>query len=186
MVLLVCIFLLLLFVVPADDPSDSQAENVSSPRSLGLWTSIEVVQEVRNGSPAEENETCDINLAGAAGICALARARADAYWQHSRPRDQPDRAIAGRRHSDPCNPGSGLRDNEGSFPVDTNGNYVGEAYPGTYTVIYRAQGMTWDKKTDKADNVEIVAGSDTRLDIDMSRKEFVDALPRIRDDSWRS
>ena len=74
-------------------------------------------------------------------------------------------------------PGSGLQGNEGSFPVDTNGNYVGQASPGTYTVIYRTLGMTWDKKADKADNVEIVAGQDTLLDIDMSRREYVDALP---------
>jgi hypothetical protein len=37
--------------------------------------------------------------------------------------------------------------------------------------------MTSDKKADKADNVEIIAGQETRLDIDMSRKEYVDALP---------
>ena len=43
-------------------------------------------------------------------------------------------------------PGSGLRDNEGSFPVDTNGNYVGEASPGTYTVIYRAQPSRWGRR----------------------------------------
>lgn len=74
-------------------------------------------------------------------------------------------------------PGAGMQDDEGSFPVDTNGNYVGQASPGTYTVIYRTLGMTSDRKADKADNVEIVAGQDTLLDIDMSRREYIDALP---------
>jgi tetratricopeptide (TPR) repeat protein len=37
--------------------------------------------------------------------------------------------------------------------------------------------MTSDRKADKADNVEIVAGQDTLLDFDMSRREYVDALP---------
>ena len=74
-------------------------------------------------------------------------------------------------------PGAGMQDDEGSFPVDNNGNYVGQASPGTYTVIYRTLGMTSDRKADKADNVEIVAGQDTLLDFDMSRREYVDALP---------
>jgi len=74
-------------------------------------------------------------------------------------------------------PGAGMQDDEGSFPVDTNGNYVGQASPGVYTVIYRTPGMTSDKKADKGDNVEIVAGQDTPLDFDMSRSAYVNALP---------
>jgi hypothetical protein len=74
-------------------------------------------------------------------------------------------------------PGAGMQDDEGSFPVDNNGNYVGQASLGTYTVIYRTLEMTSDRKADKADNVEIVAGQDTLQDIDMSRREYVDALP---------
>jgi tetratricopeptide (TPR) repeat protein len=66
---------------------------------------------------------------------------------------------------------------KGSFPVDANGDYSGELPPGTYIAVYRSPGMGPDKQADKADNVHIVVGQDTAQDIDMSRKEYIDALP---------
>jgi len=81
-----------------------------------------------------------------------------------------DRAASG--------PGlSAATSDKGSFPVDPNGDYSGQAAPGTYSLIYRTAGMTPDKQADKIDNVKIVLGQDTLQDIDMSRKEYIDALP---------
>lgn len=66
---------------------------------------------------------------------------------------------------------------KGTFQVDANGDYSGPASPGFYTAVYRSPGMTPDKQADHADGVKIVVGQDTQQDIDMSRKEYVDALP---------
>jgi tetratricopeptide (TPR) repeat protein len=65
---------------------------------------------------------------------------------------------------------------KGSFPVDANGDYTGQAAPGTYFVIYRSPGTPADKVTDKFDNVKILLGQDVLQDIDMSRKEYIDTL----------
>ncbi len=65
----------------------------------------------------------------------------------------------------------------GAFNVDANGAFSGEVVPGTYTVIYRTPGMEKDKEADKLDNVKVTAGQDVAADIDMSRKEYIDALP---------
>jgi tetratricopeptide (TPR) repeat protein len=65
----------------------------------------------------------------------------------------------------------------GSFPVDANGDYSGQVPPGTYQAVYRSPGMGPDKQADHADNVKVVVGQDTVQDIDMSRKEYIDALP---------
>ncbi len=64
---------------------------------------------------------------------------------------------------------------KGTFPVDANGDYTGEVAPGTYTIVFRAPGMPPDKKVDYIDNVQVVAGQDILQDVDMSRKEFIDA-----------
>jgi tetratricopeptide (TPR) repeat protein len=64
-----------------------------------------------------------------------------------------------------------------SFPVDANGDFSGSAPPGTYTMIYRTPNMAADKQADKFDNIKIVVGQDTQADDDMSRKEYIDALP---------
>jgi tetratricopeptide (TPR) repeat protein len=64
-----------------------------------------------------------------------------------------------------------------NYTVDADGNYTGSAPPGNYTLIYRAAGMPADKQADKFDNIKIVIGQDTAADDDMSRKEYVDALP---------
>jgi tetratricopeptide (TPR) repeat protein len=70
-----------------------------------------------------------------------------------------------------------MTSDKGTFPVDANGDYSGQAPPGTYTAVYRSAGMGPDKQADHADNVKIVIGQDTLQDIDMSRKEYIDALP---------
>jgi tetratricopeptide (TPR) repeat protein len=72
-------------------------------------------------------------------------------------------------------PGSST--DKGVFPVDANGDYSGQAPPGTYNVVYRGAGMAQDKQADHFDNVKIVVGQDTLQDIDMSRKEYIDSLP---------
>ncbi len=64
-----------------------------------------------------------------------------------------------------------------NFTVDADGNYTGSAPPGNYTLVYRTAGMPPDKQADKFDNIKIVVGQDTAADDDMSRKEYVDALP---------
>jgi len=64
-----------------------------------------------------------------------------------------------------------------NFTVDADGNYAGSAPPGNYTLIYRTAGMASDKQADKFDNIKVVVGQDTAADDDMSRKEYVDALP---------
>ena len=66
---------------------------------------------------------------------------------------------------------------KGTFTVDSNGQYVGEAVPGIYRLIYRSPGMTTDKEADHVEKVEIKAGVDLLQDVDMSRKEYIDTLP---------
>ncbi|MGD0939772.1 MAG: carboxypeptidase-like regulatory domain-containing protein [Terracidiphilus sp.] len=63
-----------------------------------------------------------------------------------------------------------------AFPVDSNGNYSGEAAPGNYNAIYRAPNTPPDKIADEIDGVKVVAGQDVVQDIDMSRKEYIDKL----------
>jgi tetratricopeptide (TPR) repeat protein len=72
---------------------------------------------------------------------------------------------------------SAMTSEKGTFPVDANGDYSGQASPGIYQAVYRSPGMTPDKQADHMDNVRIVVGQETVQDIDMSRKEYVDALP---------
>jgi len=65
----------------------------------------------------------------------------------------------------------------GTFPVDANGDYSGEVAPGNYDVTYRAPGTPDNMVTDKFEGIKIFAGQDTTQDFDMSRKEYIDALP---------
>jgi tetratricopeptide (TPR) repeat protein len=65
-----------------------------------------------------------------------------------------------------------------SFPLSSAGDFSGEAHPGTYTIVFRAPETPADKMVDSIDNVKIIAGQDVLQDIDMSRKEFVDKLPK--------
>jgi tetratricopeptide (TPR) repeat protein len=64
-----------------------------------------------------------------------------------------------------------------TFKVAANGEYSGEAQPGTYMLLFRLPETPPDKMVDEVDSVKIVSGQDTMQDIDMSRKEFIDALP---------
>ena len=65
----------------------------------------------------------------------------------------------------------------GVFPVDSQGNYTGEVPPGTYTMVYRGQGMEKDKEADRVDNIKVVAGADNVGDDDMSRADYIAKLP---------
>jgi len=70
----------------------------------------------------------------------------------------------------------GNRTNKYSFPVDANGDYKGEAAPGTYTVIYRAPDTPPDKMVDDIENIRLLTDQDVMVDIDMSRKDFIDKM----------
>jgi tetratricopeptide (TPR) repeat protein len=75
-------------------------------------------------------------------------------------------------------PGLSAKSSEkASAEVNANGDYSIETSPGFYTLVYRTPGMTPDKLADKVDKVTITAGQDALQDIDMSRKEYIDALP---------
>jgi len=67
--------------------------------------------------------------------------------------------------------------NKFTFEVNANGDYAGEATPGTYSAVYRAADTPVDKFVDIYENVKIVVGQDVEQNIDMSRKAFVDKLP---------
>jgi tetratricopeptide (TPR) repeat protein len=98
-------------------------------------------------------------------------------------------APTGKIHGHVTNP-TGAATNNGSvslstdgghtskftFPVDANGDYKGEAPPGTYTVVYRMPDTPPDKMIDSIDNVKVVNGQDVQQDVDMSRKEYIDKL----------
>ncbi|MGA2672347.1 MAG: hypothetical protein ABSE99_03885 [Terracidiphilus sp.] len=63
-----------------------------------------------------------------------------------------------------------------SFPVDANGDYAGEAAPGTYTVVFRQLDTPPDKMVDSIDLVKVVMAEDVEQNIDMSRREFIEKL----------
>jgi tetratricopeptide (TPR) repeat protein len=69
-----------------------------------------------------------------------------------------------------------------TFQVDANGDYTGEAPAGTYMVIFRQADTPPDKMVDSFDNVKVVAGQDIAQDVDMSRKAFIDKLPKEQQD----
>jgi len=64
-----------------------------------------------------------------------------------------------------------------TFKVSSTGDYSGEAPGGLYMVIFREPDTPPGEVIDSFNNVLIVAGEDVRQDFDMSRKEFIDALP---------
>ncbi len=72
---------------------------------------------------------------------------------------------------------TGPGDDKATFTVDANGEYSGDAPPGTYSVVFRQVDTPKDKQVDRFDNVKIVAGQTTEQDIDMSRPEFIKNLP---------
>ncbi len=73
--------------------------------------------------------------------------------------------------------GGAAAEKQGAFTVDASGDYSGEAPAGNYSLLYRSAGVPEDKITDKFENIKIVVGQDLLQDIDMSRKEYIDALP---------
>lgn len=64
-----------------------------------------------------------------------------------------------------------------TFPVDANGDYSGEAAPGTYSAIYRAADTPAGKMVDELPNVKVASGEDVVADIDMSRQAYIDKMP---------
>jgi tetratricopeptide (TPR) repeat protein len=64
-----------------------------------------------------------------------------------------------------------------SFPVNASGDYSGEATPGTFMVVYRAADTPAGKMVDFLKSIKIVIGEDVTADIDMSRAEFINAMP---------
>jgi tetratricopeptide (TPR) repeat protein len=64
-----------------------------------------------------------------------------------------------------------------TFPVGQDGNFAGEAAPGTYAAVYRAADTPVGKMVDMARGIRVVEGQDVVADIDMSRQEFIDKLP---------
>lgn len=64
-----------------------------------------------------------------------------------------------------------------TFPVDSSGDYSGEAAPGSYTAVYRAVDTPEGKMVDDLPNVKVVAGQDVVADIDMSRQAYIDKMP---------
>ncbi|MGB6973174.1 MAG: hypothetical protein WBD67_00685 [Terracidiphilus sp.] len=67
--------------------------------------------------------------------------------------------------------------NKYTFPVDANGQYHGEAEPGTYMAVFRQPTTPQDKMIDSFDKVKIVADQDTTQDFDMTREAYVSKLP---------
>ncbi len=64
-----------------------------------------------------------------------------------------------------------------TFNVAADGNYTGDAAPGTYSAIYRAPDTPVGKMVDMYRGVKITEGEDVAQDIDMSRQEFIDKMP---------
>lgn len=63
-----------------------------------------------------------------------------------------------------------------SFPVDSNGNYSGEAAAGTYTLVYRAANTPKGQMVDSIKGVKVEAGQDTAQDDDMTRADYLAKL----------
>lgn len=64
-----------------------------------------------------------------------------------------------------------------TFPVGADGNFAGEAAPGTYSAVYRAADTPVGKMVDMVRGIRVVESQDVVADIDMSRQEFIDKLP---------
>ncbi len=68
---------------------------------------------------------------------------------------------------------TGPGEDKATYTVNANGEYSGDAPPGTYSVIFRQTDTPKDKRVDQIDNIKITAGETTELDIDMSRPDFI-------------
>jgi hypothetical protein len=64
-----------------------------------------------------------------------------------------------------------------TFPVGPDGNFSGEAAPGTYAAVYRAPDTPPGKMVDMVRGIHVVESQDVVADLDMSRQEFIDKLP---------
>jgi tetratricopeptide (TPR) repeat protein len=64
-----------------------------------------------------------------------------------------------------------------TFAVSADGEYAGEAAPGTYTVVFRMLDTPITKIVDSFNGVKVVAGGEVVQDFDMSRKDYIDKLP---------
>jgi hypothetical protein len=64
-----------------------------------------------------------------------------------------------------------------TFPVSAQGEYTGEAAPGTYMIFYRAPETPAGKMVDSLRGIKITVGEDVVQDLDMSRAEYIKALP---------
>jgi tetratricopeptide (TPR) repeat protein len=129
-----------------------------------------------------------LSLSAAAGL--LAFALLPAFAQQPAAAAAPAPEATGKVHGHVTNPtgepqGNGavsLSSDGGNtlkftFPVDAEGNYSGEAAPGTYMAVYRAPDTPAGKMVDDLPNVKIVAGTDVAADLDMSRQEYIDKMP---------
>ncbi len=63
-----------------------------------------------------------------------------------------------------------------TFPVDSTGNYSGEAKPGTYSLVYRAPDTPPGQMVDEIRGIKIVSGQDLEQNDDMSRQEYIDKM----------
>ena len=131
----------------------------------------------------KRNHSLWLGLPAAAALLAFALAPALAQVP-------PPSAPTGKIHGHITNPSGasqaggsvslvtpGSTTDKAAFTVDDNGDYSGQIPPGTYEAVYRSKDMPKDKQADHFDNVKIVVGQDTLQDIDMSRKEYIDAMP---------
>jgi tetratricopeptide (TPR) repeat protein len=64
-----------------------------------------------------------------------------------------------------------------TFPVDSHGNYSGEAPAGMYTLVFRMPDTPPSLWIDAINNITIAAGKDLEQNDDMSRQAFIDELP---------
>jgi hypothetical protein len=64
-----------------------------------------------------------------------------------------------------------------TFNVDANGDYSGQAPPGTYDVVYRAPDTPVGKIVDTIKNIKIAVDTDVLCNLDMSRPEYISKLP---------
>jgi tetratricopeptide (TPR) repeat protein len=64
-----------------------------------------------------------------------------------------------------------------SFPIDTSGNYAGEAPAGNYTLLYRMPDTPLGQWIDQIHDIVITAGGDLEQNDDMSRADFINDLP---------
>lgn len=63
-----------------------------------------------------------------------------------------------------------------TFPVNGQGEFAGEAAPGTYMLLYRAADTPAGKMVDSLRGIKIVADQDLAQDLDMSRPEYIKTL----------